>query len=328
MMKTKFIPAIAVLLGALTVAGFSTLAVAKDAFPSKTIRLIVPYSPGGTSDILGRLMAGEMSARLGQSVVVENVPGASSSIGTGRVAGAPNDGYTILLATTTALTSNPFLYKKLPYKVEDFDPITVVATQPFVFGANPKLPANNLAELIAYAKKNPGKIDYGTTGVGSSAHVVGEMAEAGLGIDMIDVPYKGSAPALTDLVGGQIDIYFDGITTTLPFYRAGTLKVLAVTSEKRVSTAPDIPTVVEQGHPELVVYNRYYLLAPAGTPRPVIDRLNKAATEALKSEAVRARLDTDGNIPHPSTPQEMAEILKSDAEVWGRTIRKLGIQLG
>lgn len=327
-MFKKHLTAVAVTLGVAVALGAPITAAAAENFPSKPLRLIVPYSPGGTTDILGRLMAREMSERLGQSVIVENVPGAASSIGTGRVAGAPNDGYTILMATTTALTSNPFLYKSLPYKVEDFEPISVVATQPFVFSAHPSLPANNLTELIEYAKKNPGKINYGTTGIGSSAHVVGEMAESVLGIDMVDVPYKGSSPALTDLVGGQIQIYFDGITTSIPFYRDGAVKVLAVTSEERVPTVGNIPTVVEQGHSDLVVYNRYYLLAPKGTPRPIIDRLNKAATEALESETVKERLASDGNIPHPSTPEEMAEILKSDAEVWGRTIRSVGIQLG
>jgi len=328
MLKNSFVIALAAMLGIAAAVAAPTRAVADEAFPNKPIRLIVPYSPGGTTDITGRLIASEMSTRLGQSVVVENVPGAGSAIGAARVAKSPNDGYTLLLATSTTMTSNPLLYKNLQYKVEDFTPVSLLVTQPFVFSVNPKLPAKTLSEFVDYARKNPGKINYATTGIGSAGHVVGEMVEAAFGIDMVDVPYKGSSPALADLIGGQIQLYFDGITSTLPFYRDGALRVLSATSEERVPAAPDIPTVVEEGYPNLVIYSRYSLQAPAGTPRAVIDRLNKAATSALHSETVRARMIADGNTPHPTTPEGLAEILKADAEVWGRTIRKLGIRLG
>ena len=318
--------AVAVTLG-MAAAAMSPASVFAQTFPAKPVRLIVPYAPGGATDIIARMVGQKMSAAFGQPFVVENVGGAGAIVGAERAAKAPNDGYTLLVGTSTALSTNPLLYKKLPYKVEDFAPITLLVTHPFVFGMHPGIPANTVKELVAYAKTHVGKINYATTGRGSASHIVGEMVEAALGIDMVDVPYKGASPALTDLVGGQVQMFFDGITTTLPFYRSGKLRILAVTSEQRNPAAPDVPTVVESGYPNLVIYNRYALFAPAGTPRAVIDRLNDAAVRALNTEDVRARMIADGSTADPTTPEGLAAILKSDAEVWGRTIRTLGIQL-
>jgi tripartite-type tricarboxylate transporter receptor subunit TctC len=300
---------------------------AAQAFPNRPVRIIVPFAAGGGTDVLARLVGQKMSATLGQPMVIENVPGAGTIVGAQRLEAAAPDGYTIMVGTPSTVMTNPHLYRKLPYNPAEFVPVGLLANQAFLVGVNPGLPVRTLAELVQYAKQNPGKLNYATSGRGGAAHIVGEMFENALGLDMIDVPYKGSTPALADLMAGQVQVAFDGGSTIVGFSREGRIRALAVTSERRSPIAPDVPTVVELGFPNLVIQNRYFLLAPKGTPAAVVTRLNEAAVAALNAEDVRAALARDGTVPEPTTPEGLARILRADGELWGSTIRRLGIQL-
>lgn len=296
-------------------------------FPSRPVKIIVPFAAGGGADIVARLVGQKMTATLGQPVIIENVPGAGTILGAQRLENSAPDGYTVLVATPSTVLTNPHLYKKLPYNPQDFAPVSLLANQAFIVGVNPQLPVKNFAEFVQYAKDHPKKLNYATSGRGGAAHIVGEMFENALGLDMTDVPYKGSGPALTDLMGGQVQVAFDGGSTIVAFSREGKIRALAVTTEKRSPIAPDVPTVVELGYPKLVIQNRYFVLAPKGTPARVIAKLNDAVVAALNSEDVRAQLAKDGTIAEPTTPEGLAKILKADGELWGGTIRRLGIQL-
>lgn len=310
--------------GAMLLASSAVLA---QAFPSRPVKIIVPFAAGGGADIVARLVAQKMGGTLGQPVIVENVPGAGTIVGAQKLENSAPDGYTVLVGTPSTVLTNPHLYKKLPYKPEDFVPVTLLANQAFIVGVNPNLPVKNFSEFVQYAKQHPNKLNYATSGRGGAAHIVGEMFENALGVDMIDVPYKGSGPALTDLMGGQVQVAFDGGSTIVAFSREGKIRALAVTSERRSPIAPDVPTVVELGYPKLVIQNRYFLLAPKGTPAAVVAKLNEAAVAALNSEDVKAQLAKDGTIAEPTTPEGLAKILKTDGELWGGTIKRLGIQL-
>jgi tripartite-type tricarboxylate transporter receptor subunit TctC len=291
------------------------------------VKIIVPFAAGGGADIVARLVAQKMATSLGQPMIVDNVPGAGTIIGAQRLENSAPDGYTVMVATPSTVLTNPLLYKKLPYNPQDFVPVSLLANQAFIVGVNPDLPVKNFPEFVRYAKEHPKKLNYATSGRGGAAHIVGEMFESALGLDMTDVPYKGSGPALTDLMGGQVQVAFDGGSTIVAFSREGKIRALAVTSEKRSSIAPDVPTVVELGYPKLVIQNRYFVLAPKGTPAPVVATLNEAIVAALNSEDVRAQLAKDGTVAEPTTPEGLAKILKVDGELWGGTIRRLGIQL-
>jgi tripartite-type tricarboxylate transporter receptor subunit TctC len=301
--------------------------VSAQAFPSRPVKVIVPFAAGGGADVLMRLVGQKMSASLGQPIVIENLPGAGTILGAQKLESSAPDGYTLLVGTPSTVMTNPHLYKKLPYNPADFVPVTLLANQAFIVGINPGLPARNFAEFVQYARANPKKLNYATSGRGGAAHIVGEMFENALGLDMADVPYKGSGPALTDLMGGQVQVAFDGGSTIVAFSREGRIRALAVTSEKRSPIAPDVPTVVELGYPNLVIQNRYFLLAPKGTPAAAVARLNEAAVAALNDPDVRSQLAKDGTIAEPTTPEGLARILKTDGELWGGTIKRLGIQL-
>ncbi len=305
----------------------ASLALQAQTFPNRPLKIIVPFGPGGGTDILARLVAPKMSAVLGQPVVVENVPGAGTIVGAQRLESSQPDGYTLLVGTPSTLFTNPHLYRKLPYNPQDFVPVSLLANQPFILGVNPALPVANFAQFVDHVRKNPNKLNYATSGRGGAAHIVGEMFEAALGLDMADVPYKGSGPALTDLIAGQVQVAFDGGSTIVAFAREGKIRALAITSPQRSPIAPDIPTVIELGHPNLVVQNRYFLLAPKGTPAPIVTKLNEAVLGALKADDVRALLAKDGTIAQATTLAEVVQIIKADGELWGGTIRRLGIQL-
>lgn len=297
------------------------------AFPTRPVKIIVPFAAGGGTDVLARLVAQKMTASLGQPVVIDNVPGAGTIVGAQKLENSEPDGYTIMVGTPSTVLTNPHLYRKLPYSPNDFVPVALLANQAFVVGVNPGLPVRTFGEFVQYAKANPKKLNYATSGRGGAAHIVGEMFENALGLDMTDVPYKGSTPALTDLMGGQVQVAFDGGSTIVAFAREGKIRALAVTSERRSPIAPDVPTVVELGYPELVIQNRYFLLAPRGTPAAIVARLNEAAVAALNAEDVRSQLARDGTVPAPTTPDGLARILRTDGELWGSTIKRLGIQL-
>ena len=298
-----------------------------DSYPNKPIKIVVPYSPGGFTDILARLMSQKLSEKLSQPVVVENKPGASTIIGAESVARAKPDGYTLLMAVTTTLSTNPHLFSKLPYQVSDFKPVALAGLTPFVLVANPSVPANNVGELIDLAKKEPGKLSAATLGNGSSTHLVLSMLRGATGVDILDVPYKGSSPAMSDLVAGHVDLFFDAITTSLPHIQAGRLKAIAMTSEKRSEAAPSIPTFAEAGTPEMLAYSWYGLLAPAGTPDAITDKLNMAINEALASEEIKEKFRTEGAEAHMISAKAFGELIEAHSKTWGAVIKSLNIRL-
>jgi tripartite-type tricarboxylate transporter receptor subunit TctC len=304
---------------------------AQDAKPrsssDKLIRIVVPYAPGGYTDIIARLISQKMSERLGQTVIVENKPGASTILGAEFVAKAPADGNTLLMGVTTTLSSNQFMFRKLPYKTSDFIPVALTGLTPFVLVAHPSVPANNVGELVALAKAKPGTLNVATLGVGASTQLVAEMFKSAARVDIKDVPYKGSAPASTDLLAGHVQLYFDAVPTAMPRVRAGQLKAIGITSEARSPAAPMLATFVESGLPEMVAYSWYGLLAPAGTPQEVVDTLNKAANEALQLPDVRAQVEANGATAPIMSPPEFGALIEKHTKVWEKIIKPLNIQL-
>jgi tripartite-type tricarboxylate transporter receptor subunit TctC len=296
-------------------------------FPTKPIRIVVPYAPGGFTDIVSRLVAKQMTDRLGQPVLVENKAGASTIIGTEYVAKAAPDGYTLLMAVTTSLSTNPHLFKKLPYKAADFEPIALAAMTPFVMSAHPSVPANNLKELLELDKAKPGSLNVATLGAGGSSQLVGAMFSSVTGIKMTEVSYKGAGPALADLLAGHVQFFFDGIATSAPLYRTGRLKGIGITSETRSPAFPSLPTFVEQGLPNMKAYSWYGLLAPAGTPVAVINTLNAAMNEALQVPEVSARIAADGAQAPIMSPRQFGNLIDEHTKVWGDIIKPLNIQL-
>src|ERR1700761_5773505 len=301
---------------------------AQAAYPSRNIKLIVPYPAGGTTDLLGRLVADQIKSGLNAVVVVENKPGAATTLGAEQVARSEPDGYTIMIATSTTLAINKSLYKKLPYDpLKDFAPISLVAAVPFCLIINPSLPAKTLAEFIAYAKANPG-LAYGSAGNGSPQHLGAEMLRTAAGIDIRHVPYRGSVPAMLDVIAGHIPFMVVDLQPALQQIKDGKVRVLGVTTPKRVAVAPDIPTIAESGLPgyELVAWQG--LVAPAGTPRPVVDALAGQIKALLDDPASRGRFATLAVEPLPgSTPDSFAEYIKSEVDRWADIVKKSGAEI-
>lgn len=297
-------------------------------WPTRPVTVVLPYQAGGPTDVVARLVAQKMTEFLGQTVLVENVPGANTSIGATRVARSPADGYTLLIASLTTLSLNPSLYKKASYKADDFTPISLMVKTPMTMTVAPTLPAQNLQEFVAYAKMRQGQVFNGMNpGRGNTNELLGELLNAAAGIKVVSVPYKGLGAALTAVMSGEIHIVFDAVNTTIGALRGGKVRVLAITSEERSPILPDVPTFKELGYPSMTAYFWYGLVAPNGTPRAIIDRLNAAMTTAFRAEDVRSRLAAVGITPEPSTPRGMADIIRHDAEMWGRVIKSLGIEL-
>ena len=304
------------------------LLAAQDArdYPSKPIRFIVPYPPAGGTDIVARILAEPLGAVLGQPIVIENRGGAAGNIGTDLAAKAAPDGYTILF-TLSSHTINPKLYDKLPFDVEkDFVPISLAATLPQILVANPAVPANNVRELIALAKAQPGKLNYASVGTGSPAHIAGELFKLKAGIDMVHVPYKGGGPAITDTLGGQVQLAFVSIPAALQYVKAGRLKPLAVTSEKRSEAAPEIPTLVESGVPDCVVNSWYGALAPAKTPPAIVAKLQAAFAKVLAMPEVKEKLFLQGAEASPSTSAEFDLRIRDELKQWEYVIREAKIK--
>ena len=297
------------------------------AWPTRPITIVMPYAAGGPTDIVARLLAQRMGEAMGQPVVVTNAPGASTMIGAERVARSPADGYTLFVGSVTTFSNNPLMYRKIRYKVEDFTPISMIARTPYTLTVSPNMPVKNFAEFISWAKQRPDKVFNATTGIGASNQLLGQMLNNEAGIKMTDVPYKGSGPALIDVMGGQADLLFDGINTSAQALKSGKVRVLAVTSDKRSAAMPDVPTFAELGYPNMTASFWYGLFAPAGTPPAVVDRLNKEVHAALRSDDIRARLVSDGLTIEPGTPQSLAATIAYDAKVWGPVIKALNIEL-
>jgi tripartite-type tricarboxylate transporter receptor subunit TctC len=299
-----------------------------DTYPNQPIKFVVPFPPGGTTDILARVFAQKMSEAWGQSVVVENRSGAGGIIGTEYVAHAAPDGYTILLGTIGTHAVNTSLYKKLPYDPEkDFAPITLLATLPNLLAINPSLPIANLKELIAYAKANPGKLSFASAGAGTASHLAGEMFRRLAGVDIVHVPYRGSSPALTDLIAGQVSMTFDYMPSALPYVRSGKLRALAVTGLSRAKAAPEIPTMIEGGLPGFNIVTWYAVFAPKGTPPEIVSKIrNTIATVATAPEIVK-RMDDLAVDLVASSPEELARFQRGEIERWAKVIHDANIKV-
>ncbi|MEY3664614.1 MAG: hypothetical protein RLZZ153_796 [Pseudomonadota bacterium] len=297
---------------------------AQDAYPSKPITLVVPQAAGGANDTVARAFAQRLGSAFGQSVVVENRPGAGGNVGTAQAARAPKDGYTLMLTAQSAQTINPALYRNPGFDpVKDFEPIMTVATAPYLLVANPGFAANSLKELIDMAKARPGKVDYASAGNGTLNHLLGVMLNSAAGIHMVHIPYRGAAAAATDVVSGQVPITFGSFPGVIPFVKSGKLKVLAVATEKRTRLAPEYATMAETV-PGLFANSWYGLFAPAGTPQAVITRIVTESTKVLASPELQERLASQGAEAAPSTPEELARLLKDELVLWARIVKESG----
>ncbi len=303
---------------------FSTAALAQ-AWPTKPVRMIIPYPPGGATDILGRLISAKLSPMIGQSVVVENRSGASGNVGFDYVAKSAPDGYTLLTGTAN-LTIAPAFSSKLPFNVlTDFSPISqIVSSQNFLV-VRPTLGVNSVKELVAMAKANPGKLTYGSSGIGTPLLSI-EILKSLAGLDIVHVPYKGDTPALTDLMGGQIDMYASTIVGLLPHHKSGKLRGLAVTSKKRAASMPDMPTIEEAGVPGYELSSWYGILAAAGTPRPIVDQLNAAIVKIVAMPDVQKAMVDGGSEPQSSTPDEFAARIRADVAKFSKVVKDAGIK--
>ena len=308
-----------------------TLAVAAgnalaQAYPARAIRMIVPYPAGGGADFVGRVYARSLTESLGQQVVVDNRGGANGNVGAEVAAKSPPDGYTLLLTSSTNLTINPHLYRKMPFDVlRDFLPVSVVATQPNVLVVHPALPARSVKQLVALAKTRPGELNFASAGTGSSGHLSGELFMMVTGVRMVHVPYKGTGPATSDLLGGQIPLMFNNLPPSMPLVKAGKLHALAVTGEKRTPAMPDLPTMAEAGYPgvEFTIWNA--VLVPAGTSAEVVGRLNSEIAKASRAPDLRERLEREGTEAAVTTPEQMSERTKAEIVKWGKVVKAAGI---
>jgi len=315
-MFSKWVVALGIVLG------FQSPAWAQAAkYPAKPIRMVVGYAPGGGSDIMGRLIAQQITDATGQQVIVENRPGAAQNVAAEQVARAPSDGYTLFLSSA-ALGINISLYPKLNYDpVRDFAPVAVFATSPNLLLVHPSFPAKNVREFVAVAKKNPGKLNFSSSGSGSTQHLSGEMLKLQIGIDITHVPYKGSAPSMTALASGEVDFSFNNIPAAQPLMTPGRIRALAITSVKRSSLLPELPTMTEGGLPGFVTQTWYGVLAPAGTPSEIINTLNLVIVKAVQREGFRARIALTGADTITESPEYFRQMLKEEIERWAKVVK-------
>ena len=293
-------------------------------WPSRPIRMVVPLSPGGFADVPGRILAARLSSSLGYNVFVENRPGAGGTIGADFVAKSAPDGYTLLFTGTPHVIS-AWIYKKLPYDaLKDFEPVALVASGPYVLVVNPQLPVHSVRELVAAAKAQPGKIDYASSGNGSAQHLVSALFASMAGIELNHVPYKGSAPAMQDLLGGQVKVSFAGIPNVLPHVKAGRLRALAVSTPQRSPDLPDVPTAAEAGVPGYQATLWLNLAAPAGTPGEIVQRVYAETAKALQDVELQQNFRAAGVEASPLSPQELAGFMRGEYEKWGKVVRDTG----
>ena len=315
----------AVVLGAGLLGGTSALA---QAYPTKPVTIIVPFAAGGTTDILARIIGQALTAELGQSVVVDNRAGAGGNIGGQAAAKAAPDGHTLFMGTVGTHAINASLYKKMPFDpVKDFAPLTRVANVPNLLVANPAQPYKSVKDLIAYAKANPGKVNFGSSGNGSSIHLSGELFKSLAKVDMQHVPYKGSAPAVTDLLGNQIGIMFDNMPSAIQHVRSGKLVPLAVTTAKRSPELPSVPTIAEAGVPGYEATSWFGMFAPAGTPVPVLAKLNAAIVKVLAQPDVKKKINEQGAEVYSETPEQFAAFIQAESVKWGKVVKESGASL-
>lgn len=305
----------------------AALAQAPDAWPTRPITLVVPFPPGGTTDLLARLVARTAGDRLGQNMVVENRPGAGGGIGAAAVARAKPDGYTLVMGTLGTQVTNQFIYAEVPYNAsKDFAPVTLVANSPNVLLVNPRTGISTVSQLLEQARRAPGTLNYASTSLGGSPHLSGELFTAMADVDIRHVPYKGAAPAMTDLLGGQVQMMFDNLPSAMAQIQAGSVRALAVTTPERVALMPDVPTVAQAGLPGYEVNAWFGLLAPAGTPEPITQRIQAAVANALEDPAIRAQVEALGALPVANTPQAFSDVIRADTQKWQQVIRDAGIK--
>jgi len=298
------------------------------AYPTKPIRLVVPFPPGGATDILAREVAKHLTEAWGQSVVVDNRPGAGGNIGSELVAKSAPDGYTLEMGTVGTHAINASLYSKMPYDhIKDFVPVILVAGVPNVLEVHPSVPVNSVQELIAYAKANPGKLNFASSGSGTSIHLSGELFKVMAGVQMTHVPYKGSAPALSDLLGGQVQLMFDNLPPSLPQIKAGKLRALAVTSSTRAPALPDVPTVAEAGLPGFEASSWFGVLAPAGTPPAIVAKLNAEIAKWLTTPEAKEKLANVGANIAGGTPEDFARHIQAETAKWAKVVKESGAKV-
>ena len=304
-----------------------TQAAQQEQFLNRPLRLVVPFAPGGGSDITARMVSQRLSENIRQSVIVDNRPGAAGMIGTELVAKAPPDGHTLVLAVPSHVI-NPSLYKKVNYDaLGDFLPVTMAISFPYILAVHPGVPAKTVKELIALAKAQPGKLTFASAGIGLTNHLAAEIFKAATSIDIVHVPYKGGGPALNDLLGGHVSMIFGTVLETLPRARSGALRALAVTTSQRVSFAPELPTVAEAaGPPNYQTTGWYTFLAPKGTPRPIVDFLNREMVKVLNVPALKEQFIGLGAEPWPSTPDEARQFLTEELARWSKLVNQLGLK--
>ena len=319
-MRSVFTTAVAVALG---VASAAALA---QSYPLKPIRLLVGYPAGGSVDATSRVIAERLGPLVGQQVIVDNRPGATGNIAADLLVKAPPDGYTLYMGTVINAVSVS-LFKSLPYDpVRDFAPVSLTVTTPSILVVNPSIPAKTVKELVAVARKNPGKLTYATTGPGSSPHLCAEMMSSMAGIKMVHVPYKGGAPATADLLGGHVDLSFSNTASAIPHMKTGRLRALAVTSPKRFFQVPEVPTMIESGYPDFNMVAWYGVMAPAGTPAAIVNRLSAEIGKILQMPDAREMLATQGLEAQSSTPAELAKRLKDDIAVYAKVLKDAGVK--
>jgi tripartite-type tricarboxylate transporter receptor subunit TctC len=297
------------------------------AYPDRPIKLVVPFAPGGSADLVGRLLAQQLSESWGQPVVVENKGGASGMLGNEYVAKSPPDGYTLTVGTLGPFAVNQTLYEHVPYdNLRDFAPVTLTGISSHILVAHPSVPVQNVSELIALAKRKPGQLTFASSGTGNATHLTFELFKARAGIDIVHVPYKGGGPAMADLVGGQVRFSFASMASAVPFVRSGRLRAIAVSGGERSALFPDVPTLAESGLPGFASEDWQGILAPARTPPEVIDRLNGEIARILALPEVKAKLTAAGFDPKPSTPQWFGQFIQAETLKWARLLKGIGIK--
>jgi tripartite-type tricarboxylate transporter receptor subunit TctC len=306
--------------------GFATSAADAQDYPDRPVKIIVPTPPGGPVDVIARLTANSLQTSLGKAFVVENRAGAGNTIGSKDAAEAVPDGYTLLYTAASGQVIAPLLHPDAGYDpLKSFDPIALVGQSSNILVVNPSVPANTVQELVAYAKANPGKVNFSSGGIGVLPHLIGEMFKARAGIDIVHVPYKGGGPSISDVVAGNVQMTFEGTSILLPLIKAGRLRALAVTTPKRIPQLPDVPTMVESGFPNFVSTSWTGLLAPAHTPEPVIAKLNAAINEGLKTPELKTALERLSNEPLGGTPADFTAVIKGDLDKWSPIVNSLGL---
>lgn len=304
-----------------------SIAYAQSTYPNRPIKFIAPFPPGGTSDVLGRIMAQKLSDALGQSVIVENRPGASGNIGHDIAAKAAPDGYTLLLSNSSTVVNNPHLFKQMSFDwYKDFSPISLVAIAGQVLVVHPSVPVKSVSELTALAKSKPGQLNFGSGGKGIQSHISGEMYKTAANVDIVHIPYKGTGVAVADLVAGQIHMVFSDMAPAVPFIKANKLRALAVTSPQRSTTLPELPTMIELGFPNFEAANWWSIVTPKGVPNSIIDRINQELGKIMTSQEIKDSFEKLGVTPLYSEPSKVFELSRKESPIIGEILRKAGVE--